>query len=358
MRSCHRFRFILALTAFGSAATFGQAPVPGEKWRTTTQMEMEGMSMPGMTRENCVPVGQAAEAFSAPQQENCEVYDVSRSGNRFAAKVRCTGKDAFEGTVEQIADGPDKYRGTMKMRTADGEMTMRIASSKLPGSCDAGAEQRRVNALFAKAQQDRDAEIAAQCRAAVAKLPSDPGQVGGALLLFFQMGDSKDAPPAMCSDAAQKAAVCKALGTRAGFLATQQTAPNYKGQNYSLERFVPACSLGTVPTLRTRLLAEAEQVGDWEFLRKEAPEQYAALLQRECAGRKFSKDIAPKYRGLCGAAALAATDSNADPANNNAANDAPSTTAASEAPPATTVDKTKDVAQKAKKALRGIFGGG
>jgi|GEM_PF-3051090 len=362
MPTSHRLRAIilLPLATLASAAVVAQAPVPGEKWRTTTSMEMEGMTLPAQTRETCVPTGKAAEALSAPTQDNCEVYDVTRGSNRFAAKVRCSGKDAFEGTIEQLADGPDKYRGTMKMRSADGdEMTMRIASAKLPGACDAAAEERRMNAILAKAQGDANKMQAEQCRASAAELEKSPGAVAGVVQSYFPAEGS----PAICKDTRERTTVCSALATRAGFTSMRDAEKTYYKETagFSYQRYLDKCSLGTVDAVRTKLIAEAEQVGAWGFLHREAPQVVDAIVKRECAGRRYSRDIAPTYRSLCGWAATAAAGDNSAPADaSSTGSDNSTATAAAtpqDKPPATAGDKAKDVTNKAKKALRGIFGG-
>lgn len=348
------------LAALMSAAAFGQAPVSGEKWRQTTTMEMEGMSLPGRTDEVCVPAGKAAEALAGPQDANCSTYDVNQSGNRLTAKVRCTGKDAMEGTLEQVIDGPDRYRSTMKMRSADGEMTLRVASAKLPGACDATAAERRVKALMAKAQQETDKNLAAQCRSSADEIKSKPASVVGGSRMFFPSSKG-DAP--ICNDASQRAAACAALGTRQGFAASRRNEAISVQQGYGLERLLKLCSLGSVEALRTKLVAEAEQEGDWDFLRAEAPQLVDSLVKRECAGRRYSRDIAPRYRTLCSSAATAAAEppdsgAAAVAGGSDAAATEPSASATTPDQPPGAVGKAKDVTQKAKKALRGIFGGG
>jgi Protein of unknown function (DUF3617) len=111
-----------ALLLFSPHAS-AQAPVPGEKWQQATTMEMNGMKMPGRTAEVCVPIAQRDEALARPP-DNCEMYDMRQSSNRFSAKFRCTGENAGEGTIESVKESANKTRNSMQMKLKDGGMSM------------------------------------------------------------------------------------------------------------------------------------------------------------------------------------------------------------------------------------------
>lgn len=116
----------------------GAKKVPGEMWRNSMSMEMQGMSMPmpGGAKETCVPVGRAQEAMAAPDKDG-QVYDTQAAGNRLSAKFRCTGQQKMEGSMESVADG-DRIRGTMRARSTDGsEFRMKFDNTRLGKACEA-----------------------------------------------------------------------------------------------------------------------------------------------------------------------------------------------------------------------------
>ena len=146
------------LLACGAAAA--AQTVPGERWQHKMTMQMGGMSMPIPGGEVCAPAGQAAQELAKPDK-NCTVSNVRQSGNRFSADVKCTGKEAMEGTME-MTTGPDLMTGKMTVRSADGEMTMVTESRKL-GACQAVDTGAVVAQAEAQAQKGR--QMAAQAEA-------------------------------------------------------------------------------------------------------------------------------------------------------------------------------------------------
>ena len=110
----------------------------GEMWRETMSMEMAGMTMPPRTMEVCVPAGKAQEALSKPQGpgmgDNCTIQDAKHEGNKFSAKLICTGKQPMQGTIENVDEG-DHSKGTMIFSMNGQQMTMKTDSQKLGTPC-------------------------------------------------------------------------------------------------------------------------------------------------------------------------------------------------------------------------------
>ncbi len=110
----------------------------GETWRQTVSMEMAGMTMPPRTMEVCVPAGKAQEALSKPQGpgmgDNCSIQDAKHEGNKFSAKLICTGKQPMQGTIETVVEG-DHSKGTMTFSMNGQQMTMKTDSQKLGTPC-------------------------------------------------------------------------------------------------------------------------------------------------------------------------------------------------------------------------------
>ncbi len=360
-----------------------QEPVPGEKWRQSATMEMNGMKMPGQTSEICVPIKQRDEALSSPP-ENCEMYDMKRSGNRFSAKMRCTGENAGEGSIETISEGPDKSRTTIKM-TREGGMTMMMSSemTKLPGSCDAAEIERRIRKAEKEGLAAAAAAKAKACRDPLERMKKDPYQTAINLTTYYPF-DGGGGDATVCDDPKSKAEACKYVGTRAGFWsldydermrkkqAASAVTPAQKKQllRYTHAYYTRDCGFGDIAVLKKRLVEEAEAAGDWGFLIHFSPAQADAIGKQECSGRGFTDAKNPQYKAFCArwglkfaAEGAQATDLSAPPSaagsatagTDAAASDA--TNADGETAPVSAKDKAKDAAQKAKKALRNIFGG-
>jgi hypothetical protein len=263
----------LATLALGNAFA---ATVPGEKWKQNITVQMEGMSMPMPGGEICAPVGKAAAAVAKPDK-NCTVSNVKQSGNRFSADVKCTGKDAMEGTID-MTTGADKMSGQMRMRTAEGEMTMVMESQKL-GSCqavdtdalvaDAQAKNKEVTAMAAKA----DAQV---CASENYDVKQDPKKVQGVVIVFLQ-------PGAKCSGKPLPPGFCGAVGSRGGFSSLETMESTTPG---ALNRSLGACKMGTgkasVNALRAKFLASAEADGDGDYLIAHAPARAKELAKSQC----------------------------------------------------------------------------
>ncbi|MEZ5499979.1 MAG: DUF3617 family protein [Steroidobacteraceae bacterium] len=371
---------LTALALFASRLALTQAVVPGVKYRQTTTMEMMGMSIPSTTREVCVSNNDADEALAMPSDE-CELTSVQRSPNGFKAQMRCTGEQAMEGSLEQVSDGPGKYRTTMRMSSAEGDMTMKMTSVKLGQACDANADFRKFNAMANKMQKQAEDNIAENCRQIMSGLKKKPGDVA----YEFSRAFSPDGSAAMCGRPEDRKAVCAALNTRAGFLETKRAFAKGFVKNDSLQSRLSRCTLGKEDTVRQKLLAGAEAAGDWEFLISEGLPLAQALADRECTGRGFTFSAQdPRYTKFCSSwsAYLAGRDFGGDNAGDadsssqvrtsaaGESGDRPGATGAAdneaatgndenqEPKPATATDKAKELGKSAKKVLGRIFGGG
>ena len=261
--------------ACGTAATAAQT-VPGERWQHKMTMQMGGMNMPMPGSEVCAPVGQAAQELAKPDK-NCKVSNVRQSGNRFSADVKCTGKDAMEGTME-MTTGPDHMTGKMTVRSEDGEMTMVTESRKL-GACQAVDTGEMVAQAEAQAQKGRQmaAQAEAQrCSGDAFKLKTDPRSVGGASMLFL----GANAP---CAGKPLPAEYCGAVQSRAGFTALSQMEATQPGV---IGRSLEACKLGSgkgaVDALRAKLIASAEADADGDYLIAHAPARAQQLAKTQC----------------------------------------------------------------------------
>jgi hypothetical protein len=261
--------------ASGIAAAAGQT-VPGERWQHKMSMQMGGMNMAMPGTEVCAPVGQAAQELAKPDK-NCKLSNVRQSGNRFTADVKCTGKDAMEGTMD-MTTGPDHMTGKMSIHSADGDMTMVTESRKL-GACqamDTGALVAQAEAQVQKGKQMQAQAEAQMCSSDAFKLKADPGKTGQAAMMFI-------GAKAPCAGKPLPAEFCGAVQSRAGFSSISQMEQAMPG---SVAGSLEACRLGTgkaaADALRAKLVASAEADGDGDYLIANAPARARELAKSQC----------------------------------------------------------------------------
>jgi hypothetical protein len=278
MRTKNSLLFLVAGTLILGSGLAGAAgpTVPGERWQHKMSMQMGGMSMNMPSGEVCAPVGQAAQELAKPDK-NCTLSNVKQAGNRFSADVKCTGKDAMEGSMV-MTTGPDQMNGKMTVRSADGEMTLVTESRKL-GACQAVDTGAMVARAETQAQQGR--QMAAQAEAKMCasdsfKLKGDPGKAGNAAMMFL----GSNAP---CAGKALPVEFCGAVQSRTGFTSLTQMEAAQAGV---VGRSLEACKLGNgkaaVDALRAKLLASAEADGDGDYLIANAPARARQLAKSEC----------------------------------------------------------------------------
>jgi hypothetical protein len=308
-----------ALCVVGTA--LAQAPVPGERWRQTSSMEMQGMSMPMPPTTMCVPVGRAAEALAGggPDPDTrCTMSNVKESGNSFSADITCVSKKdgTFTGRVENVQESPSKNRGRMTMNSKEGSMVMNTVSEKIGGQCDAAEVERNMRKLVAQSEaagKRQMAEIEQQtnqaCMESLSSVRSDPANVARHVIAFLGSGDGR---PTLCTKQANaRQTICSAAQTRAGFgaLSRQERATaSQTGQGEAVTRpltyVFKSCGLGAsapqINAVKDKLVASAETEGDWGFFIDFAPKtRVDAIGNTNCTGRGFSSARSPRYARFC-----------------------------------------------------------
>lgn len=330
--STSRFaRFAIApLVALPILAALAQEP--GETWEVTTEMQAAGMSMPANTQQVCSPKNAPADTpEGVPTQENCEVYDVQRTGTSMRWKIRCAGDPPTSGSGEMHYPDKDNYNGQMHMKVGGDEMQMKMRGRRLGTACDAGAVKKQVAAAQAQAAQS----IEEVCRQGVETMAA-----------YTFTGTTGIACPAKYKDQ-----YCAKLKTEAGFdkvaeygAAGQAAGPYDTGPGAAAAVCgLSAVGAGSFEGIRAQLCAAAlAGESSLVFLGRNCVAEGRDLAQRECAGRSFTSPVAERYRDFC--TAYARHGALPTPAGATA-----TATTAEEAP--------KDSAIKAgKKALRGLIG--
>jgi hypothetical protein len=274
----------LLLGCTAASLALAQGTTPGETWRVTTTMQMSGMSLPGQTMEFCKPTH--ADALPMKTDDQCDIYDMKRTGNTQSFKMRCSGDEPMEGSAEFTYLAADRYQGKMLMKTRGDTMTMAYEGQRLGGACDAGAVKREVERMQADAQRQQD-----QYQRAMAESCHKAAAEGSTYMLTGQ-----------CKEAADIQTYCSAVRTHDRFgdyaKADQQARPevNFPGSR-PLAEAAQLCGF-QVDVERTRLCKSAEANGKLEFVANNCPVEAQALARTQCAGRSYTS-MSDTYRNFC-----------------------------------------------------------
>lgn len=282
--------FVLACA--GLALTAAVAAPAGEKWKITSQMQMGGMSMPGQSNEICKQPGD--DSVPMKTEENCELYDVKRSGNTQSFKMRCTGKDAAQGAGEFTYLGPDHYKGKMQVAVDGESMTMAVEGQKI-GACDGGEINLKAKEYEDMAKQQMALSAQAQkeqCRKLAAEATS-PG-------IMKQY----------CTDPADRQTFCAAVQTHDKFLALSEMEKRGNGGEKPLTESASLCAFG-IDAKRQELCKSAYAYGNIRFIGSQCPAEAEALAKAQCAGRRYTA-IADQYRDFCASYAQAEAEREAN----------------------------------------------
>jgi hypothetical protein len=259
---------LFVATLFMACGNSAHAANVDELWEITNSMEMQGMSIPASTQNSCIAKNQPYKP--EPEDKNCSVSDVRVSGNRTTWKMKCTGKDAMEGTGDMTKTA-STLKGVMTMKTQGEQMTMKM-SGRIIGKCDYAAEQKKLNAMVANAQaQQADA-----------------------------LAQSKELQRKSCEDARKSAS---------SNFSSYESYKQSEG-NPGMNAYLGKCKLD-LEASRKQLCAKAT-VQEHEYAKKYCPDEYAAMKLQHCTGRSNS------FRDLCdgasGSSAMEVTGTGSNPA--------------------------------------------
>ncbi len=128
---------ITATLLFGTPLAFAQQMLPG-LWEITSNMEMNGMKMPGGSTQICYNKADVADTKKVvPVDNKCQVSDIKQEGSRVSWKMQCKPPQSMTGSGT-MTFAPTSYTGDMQMRMQhDGKpMQMRQQySGKRLGDC-------------------------------------------------------------------------------------------------------------------------------------------------------------------------------------------------------------------------------
>jgi len=329
----HPLRSLVCALPLVFAAQAEAQPGSGTRWEVKMQMpgmdpamqaemeaarkEMEGMQLPegmqmpdmgggAMTQKMCL----AKDASEPPPaNEDCTLLEQRTSRNRHFVKMQCP-----DGLVElEQTRTASTMEGTMKMTERSGEVHQMAMQGRALGDCDYTAEvdaqRRQVAAIQRQADDARrqgEAQLAAICKDALENMQG---------IMFGKDG----------ACAARKAEFCTRVQTvdgyrrfRAGIQpGTEQQAPQYGAavqlktcglaEKTLLAKLCPTAVASadlrfvsdSCPAEQPRLCARALEREDLWYIGRHCEAERQGLVAKHCAGRKYSSQIAEKYRDFC-----------------------------------------------------------
>jgi hypothetical protein len=321
-----RLAVLLLVPSLAAAAPPAAVPPePGVEWENTVEMEMAGFSMPAQTSKSCVPKKGMTDPPGTWSDEKCKVTRMKNDGRTMSWSMVCEGKEPMsgDGEITQTANG---YDGKMTMRSAQGDMLMKMRGKKLGTPCDAATIKRQVAAIQAEGQ----ASIAKSCREMATEMT----------LMTFT------GPQPMCKDPADRALLCERASTRQGVrtFASQPEAMrkelgSFCGKDFASMK-TQACAAAGKEEAATKGDAAAADV--LNFIGSTCPAETRVLAQRECAGRYYTggnTNLSDRYRSFCTSYAANLLDTE------------PKSAAKSKKPQDPPQDPAQDAAKKAVKSL-------
>jgi hypothetical protein len=281
-----------------------------ELWEVTSQMSAPGMpaGMGAMTQQVCQEKSSKKPALG-DRMENCQVTDFRESGNRITMTVRCPDSTAqIEHTYNAART---EYKGVMKMKSKEGDMTM-TTSGRRVGSCDAKVARKK--------QADEQAAIKSKMDESMAQSAA-------------QMKQMQDDAIRGCNEAPETMEVAKL-----GMWAQCREQPQLCQANEQLDpggRAKKACAAGSAKlcaryqtpegylkakgspatakycgvdaqAVKTSLCPKAGKSGDaLLFLGRYCPVEAKPIAEQHCAGRDYTAMRAAadkpkdKYHDFC-----------------------------------------------------------
>lgn len=322
---------LLAAPAAASAAE------RGTWWEMTTEMEMVGMpfAMPATTFKLCQPDGDWKRPPEGKDDRRCQMKDVRTSGKTMTWKMVCTGEEPMEGEGEMTRTA-DTFTGRTHIKSAQGEMNMKMRGKKVGGACD--PEELRRSA-------ERQVEqYRAQGKAAQAQAEAAGAQRCEESVRAMQASAIAGSYP-LCKDPARKKEFCARARTEEGYgllLAQARAEEASKGMVPGPKAVASACDLDLDAEKRA-LCAGAAKKESLDFLAAFCPAEARVVARRECAGRDYTAMMNSRYRGFCSRLAGERLDADAQGDGQ-------------EATPGKKKAPKEDAVDKGKKLLKGVLG--
>jgi hypothetical protein len=287
------------------AAPIADAAGNDELWEITSQMNMPGMptGMGASKQQVCMDKDPKKAATQHGDMQQCKVTDAKQSGSRSTMTLSCPdGTTVIEQTYNAART---EYKGTIKMKTRDGEMVVNSSGRKI-GSCDA-QEARRQHEAQSAAMQAKGKQALADAEAhRVASEEKELKQCASAVdtmqvqrlglyetcntnrALCDQMASSEHTKRVATACIAHAAEYCKRYQTMQGFLRANGDERGARMCNLSREQ------------VRASHCPEAAQKEHLPYLVRFCPAEAKPIAQQHCVGRTFTASEArDKYTDFC-----------------------------------------------------------
>ncbi|HWA39189.1 MAG TPA: DUF3617 family protein [Burkholderiales bacterium] len=276
----------------------------GELWEMTSQMSMAGMPA-GMIPAQTSQVCQSEKFDRTPGEERdrskCTISNMRQSPNRIQYDIRCEGNPPTTGSADYSFEANrTRVKGTMRMVTKDGEMTMQMTGRKV-GTCDAAEHRKAQMKPFEDAKRQSDAAMKQAEEQAIKACHQDleKMQPGFGIAGMCAAGDQQYCQPNILSPAAKTACnadiseFCKRYQTRDGLL-------KIGSRKDTLERAGKLCKQ-PVANVRARLCPAALKDDALRFVALHCPADAKLIAAKECGGRSFTVAKGSKYGEFCAA---------------------------------------------------------
>lgn len=328
----HAACVLFALTTLGAPRPAEIPAEPGVFWEQTVEMKMGGYSMPPQTTRVCLPRKQ--DWKQPPQaegaQEDCQLKDVKRAGQKMSWKMVCANGMTGEGEMTWTGDA---YAGTTSMQSQMGAMQMNMKGRKVGGDCDAN-ETKRAAAEMQKGAEELQARADEQMRAACDQAVRDMD-----VMTIASLPQCKE----------KTGALCARLETREGFTAVADGGEQARREAEQLcKKDLASVAAKLCPAAAKDHAKGGGRAGEaLLFVASSCPAEARPIAQRECAGRSYT-DMEGAMRDFCVTYARAQLEAG-EPAT-------PVTPAARPrgAPPEPEPAPSK--VEEGKKILKGLFG--
>jgi len=279
----------------------------GELWEITSQMNIPGMpaGMGGQTQRVCQGDDPERRAKSDKEQKDCKVTDKKQTATRLQVTMTCK-----QGTMtidQQYNAARTEFKGTMKMTSKDGDMTVTTTGRKVgPCNVQQAAKEREEKSAAMKKQVDvamaqgaaakkqyADSQIK-QCATALDNMNYTGFYIYGQCYkktdakCKSEMSTSDQMSPEIAKSCNSRVAeFCKRYQTQEGFLKAKAD-----------ENAAQMCGV-TTASVKAAQCPKAAQGGSLAFLGAYCPVEAKPIAQEHCVGRDYTSKLGGKYARFC-----------------------------------------------------------
>jgi len=248
-------------------------------WEMTMKMEMPGFAMPPTKTTFCSPKDAAYNPQNDKMPKNCEILEMKMVGTKSMWRMRCTGKESFEGSGEVTRTG-DTMNGSMKMVMNMGGKPQQMNqsySAKRIGSCDAAAQKKKLEDDMNANRQRMCDQIAEQDALNGGMVPKMPDS-------YSRKDQCQSSKAPLCAKAQERVA------TYEGYSTYMQNKGWVAGE----------CGIN-LETTRASLCQKSLSEKQYGFLKQSCPTEARTLYDQNCQGygRGYTADATHPHAGLC-----------------------------------------------------------